>query len=485
MQPKVNPWESQIFYQIFPRSYRDSNGDRTGDFKGIQQGIPTIKKLGCTAILLNPVQKSRFYHNYFADDFRDVDPSFGSLQDFEDLIKAAHQAGLKIVLDMEPQYVSNLHPWYVGAMNNPSGPVASYLSETPNPKSGFANWYKHDTAQVVPVNLLRPEVVQDLKDVFRLWSSRGVDGYRIDHMMDDLDFNGKSKGLYAGLWTPIENEIKRQFPGTFFVGEQADWEAYRSSVEMFDETPTDACFNFRLRNAFMSFKKGILLKSLDEYKWFTREGRFQLTFLENHDMIRFASVESNPKKQKLAAALMALVKGAPIVYYGQELGMKGEQGHFGSDGNDVPVRLAYRWGRMLDAGGTALWYKGTGPWWNDRFSRDRDGISLEEEEHDPASLFNWYVKVLHVRLSNPALLSGTQELVDIPSDTILGIRRTKGNQSVLVLVNLCETTVVVPRGPFRGGRDLLTGRALSPKKRVRLLPWQVVALDEPQKEPLK
>ena len=99
LTPKPALYEDQVFYQIFPRSYRDSNGDGIGDFKGIELGLPTIEKLGCTAILINPIQKARVYHNYFADDWMDVDPAFGTLADFDHLVAAAHARKIKIVLD--------------------------------------------------------------------------------------------------------------------------------------------------------------------------------------------------------------------------------------------------------------------------------------------------------------------------------------------------------------------------------------------------
>ena len=108
---KFSSWEDEVFYQIFPRSYRDSNGDGIGDFRGIEAGLPAIQKLGATAILINPIQKARVYHNYFADDWFDVDPTFGTLADVDHLVEAAHRARIKVVLDLEPQYVASGHPW--------------------------------------------------------------------------------------------------------------------------------------------------------------------------------------------------------------------------------------------------------------------------------------------------------------------------------------------------------------------------------------
>ena len=477
LTPKPALYEDQVFYQIFPRSYRDSNGDGIGDFKGIELGLPTIEKLGCTAILINPIQKARVYHNYFADDWMDVDPAFGTLADFDHLVAAAHARKIKIVLDMEPQYVASGHPWYQAAAKDPNGPAGDFLAKPfkPDPYAP-SPWYNGAKVQMASVNLNNPHVIEEIGKVFRFWSARGVDGYRIDHMMDDLDWAGKSTGLYAHLWTPIEQDIKSRYPGSFFVGEQADWEAIRSPVDMFNSTPTDACFNFRLRNAILSFKKGFLSKNLEEYRYFTTDGRMQLSFLENHDMTRFASEEADPRRQRLAAALMMLVKGAPILYYGQEIGMKGEQGHFGSDGNDIPVRLAYRWGSKLDAPGTPLWYKDSGPWWNTRYSKDNDGASLQEQDNRSDSLFNWYRKLIEIRKISEALKLGSQDLMDVPSESVLAFRRHTDTETVDIYVNLSEASTVV--SPAKPGEDLLTGTKMVAGRLAHLKSWQLVAIRE-------
>ncbi|MDR3691107.1 MAG: alpha-amylase family glycosyl hydrolase [Fimbriimonas sp.] len=478
-QPVSNPWESQVFYQVFPRSFRDSNGDRIGDFKGIEEGLPTIQKLGATVILINPIQKSRVYHDYFADDWTDVDPTFGTLSDFDHLLAAAHKLHIRVVIDMEQQYVASRHPWYVAAAKDPNAPEAEYLAKPfhPNPDA-LSPWYDHAKIQLASVNLNNPHVIEEIGKVFRFWSARGVDGYRIDHMMDDLDWTGQSTHLYARLWKPVEEDIKLHYPGTFFVGEQSDWEAYRSSVEMFEGTPTDACYNFRLRDALLTFKKGFIAKNLQGYRYFTNPGRLQLSFLENHDMNRFASEELDPVRQRLAAALMIFAKGAPILYYGQEIGMKGEQGQWNSDGNDIPVRLAYRWNRKLDAAGTALWYKDTGPWWSLRYSRDDDGRSLEEQENDPKSLFNWYRKMIAIRQSSQALMSGSQEVIDSLSETVLAFRRQVDGHAVLVLANMSDKGTTLTKAVWQKGEDLVSGETVEATTRLRFSPWQIRVIDE-------
>lgn len=470
--PKAHPWSDQVIYQIFPRSYRDSNGDGHGDFQGIIQGLDTIKKLGCTAILLNPIYKARVYHNYFADDWFDVDPLFGTLEDFKKLTSEAHKKQIKIILDIEPQYVAEGHEWFQAALKNPDGPEAGYLNK-PLPKPGSAPpWYNKVPVRMTTTNLNVPAVHENIEKNLRFWVSEGVDGFRIDHMMDDLDWQGKSKDLYKDLWSPIEDGLKRDFPGTFFVGEQADWESYRSAVEVFEKTPTDAVFNFRLRNALISFKKGIIEKNIEEYKYFTRDGRIQLNFLENHDMIRFASEEKDPVKQRMAAAVLFGVRGIPSLYYGQEIGMQGRQGHWNSDGNDIPVRLGYRWTSTLSAP-TPLWYKDTGPWWSLAFSKDHDGRSVEEQVDKPDSLFNWYRHLIEVRRANPALSVGSQDIFETGAEDVLGVKRVAEGETVYVLANYTDKKASVDSPVNVASIDLLTGEKFGAAERINLRPWSV------------
>lgn len=474
--PKIG--ERDVVYQIFPRSFRDSNGDGHGDFKGIVQGLDAIQKLGCTAILLNPIYKSRVYHNYFADDWFDVDPRFGTLDDFKDLLGQAHKRGIKVILDMEPQYVADGHKWFKAAIADPKSPEAGYLW-TPKGDNPFGRspWYDHAKVNLASVNLDSPDVQAAIKQNFHFWAGLGVDGFRIDHMMDDLDYKGRNKDLYAKLWEPLEKEIKRDFPGTFFVGEQADWGSSRYVYEILYKTDTDAVFGFRLQTALLTFKKGPLEKGIQESRFSTPKGKLQLNFLENHDMARFASEESDGAKQRLAAGLLMSLKGAPTLYYGQEIGMRGRQGHWGTDGNDIPIRLGYRWGKELHAPGTPLWYEGTGPWSSTLYSSDHDGRSLEEQDADPNSLLNWYRLLIRVRRSSDALSIGSEEVIDLPNDQVLGVLRATDHQSVTILANLSGKKQVVKDGVGLPAVDLITGERVNTRASVSLKAWQIRLLE--------
>jgi glycosidase len=469
-QPPRAPsrWEGEIIYHIFPRSYRDSDGDRIGDLRGITAALATIDSLGCTAILLAPVVEARVYHNYFADDFFAVDRSLGSLDDFRTMVREAHGRGLKVILDMEPQYVADGHPWLRAAGAGAASPFADYLWNAGPLHGDSFVWYDRRHIGISPLNLRNAEVRAYVGRVFRFWAEQGVDGFRIDHMMDDLDRQGVQTGLLASLWDPLERDLRRDYPRAFFVGEQGDWGTGRDILQ---GTATDAIFAFQLMGALRSLDKAQIEAAMREMAGATPAGKTQLTFLENHDMDRFASVEPDARRQRLAAALLLTLKGTPSIYYGQELGMRGRIGNWGGDGNHIPVRLAYRWTRTLDGPGTATWYRDTGPWWSPTWSSDGDGISLEEEARDPESLLRVYRRLGQLRRATPSLRVGSQAIVPVASPRVLAFERREGSSRVVVVANLggADERAVVP-GTGRL-RDLWSGLEYAAGRPIPLDPY--------------
>ncbi len=160
----------------------------------------------------------------------------------------------------------------------------------------------------------------------------------------------------------------------------------------------------------------------------TPAGKGQLLFVENHDMNRFATeVGGDGRKERIGAALTLLLRGTPLIYYGQELGMQGRQSKTrGTDANDIPVREAFEWSAKEDAPGTATWYRDTGEWWTGRFAKDGDGISVEEQEGDPGSLLSFYQRLTALRQARPELRSGAQRVVDTDRDDVLAVLRSYG-----------------------------------------------------------
>jgi glycosidase len=464
--------EEEVFYLIFVRSFADSNGDHIGDFKGIEQKLPYVQALGATSILLTPIVPSPTYHNYFASRFDDVDRAYGDLASFRHLVKTVHSRGMKIYLDEEIQYTAENHPWWTQSAGHPESKYSDYIlysgpgNTTPDQGWTGAESYTGKSVSIAMVNLQTPAVRHYFDNLFVWWVDphgdrrfdEGVDGFRIDHMMDDLDGKGKLTNLVAGFWAPLFLHVRTVNPGISIIAEQADWKSFGD--DLLKRGNVDIVYAFPLRAAIASLDRDAVAKAIEDTQDKTSVGKGQLIFIENHDTERFASVvDGDPRKERLGAALTILLKGTPLIYYGQEIGMKGKQLHGSSDGNDIPVREAFRWTHSVDGPGSAIWYRDTGPWWTDRYARDDDGISVEEEQGDPASLMAFYQRLLDLRHVRKDLREGDQEVIATDRPALLVLRRAFGQHESLLVVNFSPSPVT---GQLRGDalRVLQDGGAL-------------------------
>jgi glycosidase len=315
------------------------------------------------------------------------------------------------------------------------------------------------------LNPSNSQLRRQISNVFRYWAApngdrqKGVDGFRIDHMMDDLDLQHVKTGMLTNFWLPIERSIRQIKPNAFFLAEQADWS---SGTEIFEKAKVDAVYAIPLRMAWMTFDKAKIEKAISAMAAVTPKGKTQIVFIENHDVERYASaVNRDPDLLRLGAVFSVTLKGTPLVYYGQELGMSGIQGNWKTDANDIPVRLAYRWTRKTDGPGSADFYRGTGPWASDTFVKNGDGVSVEEQIHNPSSLLEFYRRLIRLRSSNPALQRGTQTIVDSPAGLVVYDRR-EGIERLRVILNVSNSIKPIQlEAADLPGRDLWSGKALN------------------------
>ncbi|MGA7162233.1 MAG: alpha-amylase family glycosyl hydrolase [Bacteroidota bacterium] len=448
-------WENEIFYQIFPRSFRDSNGDGIGDFNGIIQELDYLQKLGVTAVWLNPITRAHTYHNYFSDNFDSTDASFGSNADFTNLVKALHARGMKIFIDMETQYISRYHSWYVNSYMNPSSSYGSYIvykgpgNTIPDSLSFWG--YDGEWLTNMVLNLRDSALLAYQKRMYASWVDPngdgnfydGVDGFRLDHFMDNLDGTGENPHMYTDFWKPMFDTLRSINPRIFFLTEQADWGL---GSEQLTTANADAVFSIPLMFDIQSFDKNTILSGISQTLAATPPGKFQFTIIENHDVNRFASVVGNdPGKLRIGAALVLSLKGVPCLYYGQEIGMRGVTGTWlsNNDGNDIPKREAFKWNKIVSSPGTALWYKNTGPWWTYTTLHDSDGTSLEEEQADSTSLWHYYQKLISIRKGSTALRIGGYATINTTNANVLTFVRSYSadtiHQNIAVVINLSDT----------------------------------------------
>ncbi|MDZ7332390.1 MAG: alpha-amylase family glycosyl hydrolase [candidate division KSB1 bacterium] len=499
---KSNSPESQVFYHIFLRSFYDSNGDGHGDLKGLEEKLDYLQELGITSVLITPLYHSDFYHNYFPIDFEEIDPEFGTKEDYFGLVKEMHRRGMKLIMDMEIHYVTEDHLWYKDSYQNPASPYSNHIlyndANNTDPESIIYNLtelksYDGKIIKVATTNLYHDSVRNYHYQLFKYWVDPnrdgnfedGIDGFRIDHIMDDLDWKGKLTGLLSNFWKPLFAELRAINPDIIIIGEQAEW-GYGG--EYFAKADLDAVFAFPLSQAIRKFNSKKVQQQWLKTFQITPMGKHQFIFIENHDMPRIASVlDRNLSKLKVCAALNLLLKGVPIIYYGQEIGMTGANslGQFGStDGNDIPVREAFEWYRTVDGPGMALWYKSTGPWWDQSELKDNDGISLEEQQSDPTSLWSCYRQLIRLRRGNSALQTGSLEFLEDQNDDVLSFLRWDEAQAILVLMNLSDKSdsVSLDLSQFPMKIDLAEATELlqaSPQKTLQIDPQKIrVSLDK-------
>ena len=481
--------KGEIIYHVCQRSFYDSNGDLNGDLNGLRQKLGYLQDLGVTSIMLLPLYEADCYHNYFANDFDKIDPEFGTMEEYITLVKDIHKRGMKIYMDMESQYVTSKHVWWKDAVGNLKSEYSDYLlfddAEHKIPSTMVFDLrelksYDGSTIKVTTVNLKSPKVLEYNIKLFSFFMDPnqdgnfddGVDGFRLDHAMDHLDAKPTLTNLFTEFWKPLIAEIKKVNPKINIVAEQADWNDY--GFDYFEKATVDRMFGFGLKQAILSFDKQQLIQNADVLLNKTPKGKDQLIFIENHDLDRFASLETNFKKQKVAAALMLLIGGVPSIYYGQEIGMQGKSYSFGNtDGNDIGRREAFDWYQSGEGKGMAFWYKNTGNWWTNKNQKSNDGISLEEQKQDPNSLFNFYKKIIKLRQSNDALANGKYENVQNNSSSVFSFYRKEGNNTMLVAVNLADTIQEFEYTDFKhSSLDLLNQKHQLSKINV-LQPFQI------------
>ncbi len=455
--------QQEVMYHVFQRSFFDSDGDGNGDLKGMQQKLGYLQELGVTTILLTPLYQSDFYHNYFATDFGAIDKEYGTFKEYRDLIMEVHKRKMKLYQDVEMQYVTAKHPWFKDSYKNPKSQYSSYLyyKDKLNEKPCYFmdipefTTYNGSKEQIVVVNLKDPKVKEYTLKVLKYWTDPngdgnfvdGVDGFRFDHMMDNPDNSGKLKDLFKDFWTPLIAGLKKVNPALHIVAGQANRNSY--GHDYYSKGNADRVFAFRLKEAIASFDKKKIAKAADSTFLHQPEGKHQIVFIEDHDTARFASGPGmNIGKLRVGAALNILMGGVPSLYYGQEIGMKGEQLKGTTDGNDIPVREAFEWYADEAGPGLATWYKGTGEWWDKRNMKPNDGISLEEQQKDPNSLWNYYKQLIRLKKLHPALALGEYRTIPNTKDNVFSFMRTHEQEKVLVVINLSGDTEEVMIDPY-------------------------------------
>ncbi|MNK37190.1 Alpha-amylase precursor [compost metagenome] len=455
--------QREVIYHVVTRSFFDSNGDGHGDINGIQQKLNYLQYLGVTTISLSPIYQSDFYHNLYASDLEKIDPEYGNFKEYRDLIQDVHRRKMKMYQEIDLQYISAKHLWFTDSFKNTKSAYSGYIyyTDTKN-EIPFSlpeiTTYQNTKEQVVALNLKNAKVKDLMNKALTYWTDpnadgnfyEGIDGFLFHNMVDKLDKSGKMDNLLKDFWAPLFGNLKKINPNLQLVAMPKD--SNTSENEYYTKANADRVLALKLREAIVSFDKQKISKAADSTFSNLGKDKFPVVYIENEDTDRFASASKmNAAKLRAGAVLNFLLGGIPLVYYGQEIGMQGEQLKEETDGNSIPVREAFEWYADETGSGMALWYKETGQWWDKRNMKVNDGVSLEEQDKDPNSLWSYYKELIRLKKLQPSLALGTYDELSNNNDMVFSFTRTYEFEKAVVMINLSdvEQTVQLSSGSLR------------------------------------
>ena len=483
-------WQRGIIYQVYPRSFMDSNGDGVGDLRGLISRLDYLRGLGVDAVWLSPIFPSPMKDfGYDVSDYTGIHPLFGTLEDFDLLIREAHAHKIKLVLDFVPNHTSDQHPWFIESRSSrdnlkrdwyiwrdsaPSGgPPNNWLSNFGgsaweyDPKT--EQYYYHAFLREQPdLNWRNSQVIEAMLNVLRFWLERGVDGFRVDvlwHLIKDEQFrdNPVNPDWREGadpyqrlleLHTTDQAEVHAvvtrmrrlvdQYQDRVLIGEI--YLPVERLVQYYgvNLSGVQVPFNFQLLLA--KWHARDIARIISQYEAALPKGGWPNWVLGNHDRPRIVS-RVGSKQARVAAMLLLTLRGTPTLYYGDEIGMHDveippekvqdpfEKNVPGRGLGRDPQRTPMQWSAAKNAGFTA-----GKPWLP--IAEDYAQINVEAERDDPFSILSLYMQLINVRRGEPALEVGELERIDTAGDLLTYIRRD-GESAFLVALNFGSEPQVI------------------------------------------
>ncbi len=445
-------WDKTVFYEIFVRSFHDSNGDGIGDFNGITEkldylndGNPnTDTDLGVGGIWLMPIFPSPSYHGYDVTDFYDVNPQYGTMDDFKTLLAEAHKRGIRVIIDMVLNHTSDQHPWFKEAkMDVKSKYREWYIWSETDPKfkgpwnqrvwhpsmTGF--YYGIFEAFMPDLNYNNPKVTREMNKVTAFWLEEvGVDGFRLDaakHLIEEGAKQDNTASTHE-WFTDFRPVYKKANPEALTIGEISG-DTPQTLADYTGGDQLDLVFNFHLAQAFInSANRGQAAYTMDalEYSRKAMPNAQYSPFLTNHDQERAMSqLYGDVDKAKIAAALLLTSPGVPFVYYGEEIGMVGKK-------PDENIRRPMQWTDGVNAGFTEA------KPWRQPDPGYKEGFNVGVQTDDPASLLMLYRTLIRIRNEHPALQTGSVLFIPTGKSSVYAVLRVEEDDIIFVLINLDE-----------------------------------------------
>lgn len=442
-------WRDGVCYEIFVRSFADSDGDGIGDLRGLTARLDYINDgnpdsavdLGANCIWLMPISTSMSYHGYDVVDYYHVNPPYGTDEDFRQLVREAHRRGIRVIVDFVPNHSASENPYFRSALQGPASPYRDWYRWSaakpaePGPW-GQQAWHKSPVRdeyyygvfwhEMPDLNYQTPAVLNEMKNVTRHWlTDMGADGFRFDAIPYLVEEGGQLKhtrGTHDVL-RQLGAAIRSVAPSSFTVGEMADGSARILASYYPDQL--DAYFAFDVAAGTLEAARtgaaAPFLKAVQEANSLFPPGRWS-PFLTNHDQPRVMTVLGGDRaRARVAASAMLTLPGLPFVYYGEEIGMSGTK-------PDEQIRTPMQWSGAAGGGFT------TGRPWESPQS-DWAITNVQAQEPDPGSLLNHYRRLIHLRNAHTALGSGELDVASASDSAVAVFVRRSPRETLLIALN--------------------------------------------------
>ena len=442
-------WKEAVVYQIYPRSFADSDGDGIGDLNGVRSQLGYLQELGITGIWLMPIHPSTTYHKYNVSDYYAIDPQYGTMADFDALMAECNDLGIDVILDLVVNHTGTEHPWFKSAVQYlkslPDGaqpdagecPHVAYYSfstdasaiHAPKEVTGTDWWYEAGFSYDMPdLNLDNPAVRAEVEAVMAFWMDKGVSGFRLDAAKEFFTGN-TTKNVEVLSW--LQQAVTAIDPKAYLVAEV--WDSF-ANITKYYESGITSIFNYAFGNAdgkITAVLRGAgnesvvssyatALEKADKAYLGANPDYIDAPFLSNHDVGRILGfAQRDEHKVKMAAAMNILMGGSVFIYYGEELGMAGS-------GNDPSKRVAMYWN---DTDLTQL------P--PDATAQEHPFGSLESQRNDDTSIYNYYRQAIAIRRALPVISHGrvTAE-TRLNTGCVSAVRKTWGEEECIILMNI-------------------------------------------------
>lgn len=477
----MNWWQRGIIYEVYPRSFQDTDGDGVGDLKGVLQRLDYLVSLGVDAIWISPIYPSPMADfGYDVADYCAIDPLFGSMADFDELLAEVHRRGLKLILDFVPNHTSDQHPWFVESRSSRDNPKRDWYLWRDEPNNWLSNfggsawefdpttqqYYCHSFLKQQPdLNWRHPEVRAAMFGALRFWLERGVDGFRVDVLWliikDDQyrdnppNPDAKAGGLESHKLLPVYtsnmpevHEVVAEMRAVIdsFADRVLIGEIYLPVHQLMtyygkDLEGVNLPFNFQLILA--AWNAAEIAKIISDYDGALPDGAWPNWVLGNHDQSRIAS-RVGVQQARVAAMLLLTLPGTLTLYYGEEIGMAdvaippdevqdpAEKNEPGIGAGRDPERTPMPWDASPLAGFT------TGrPWLP---LGEHATLNVAAQQDDPQSMLNLYRKLISLRRAHPVLVGGALQSVEAQGN-LLRYERIGGSEHLLVALNMGSVPV--------------------------------------------